>query len=157
MSLSPAVSPKDEHSQHGEHYTSSNLRCLLLWPTWFFSPIRLTVNLWGESKEGCLTARIFLLLKIKKKKKMEIWPTQNVFWGLFLDILNTHIHTCEVRSGTVVHTFNPSSREAEAEGPLRLWSQPGLHSKLQDWTGQYKETPSQKVKQTNKKNNTKKM
>lgn len=64
---------------HEEYYASSNLLCLLVWPTWLFPPIKLTVGLWGEKKEGCLTASIFLLLKMKRK--METWPT------LFLDIL----------------------------------------------------------------------
>jgi hypothetical protein len=30
----------------------------------------------------------------------------------------------------VVHTFNPCIREAKAEGPLGIQSQPGLHSEF---------------------------
>ena len=45
----------------------------------------------------------------------------------------------------MLHTFNPSTQEAEAGGPL---SQPGLQSELQDSEG-YREKPCLK-KQTNK-------
>jgi hypothetical protein len=40
----------------------------------------------------------------------------------------------------VADTFNPSTQEAEADGSLWVWGQPGLQSKFQDHQG-YTEKP----------------
>ena len=55
-----------------------------------------------------------------------------------------------VKLGVVAHTFNPSTREAEAGGFLRFL-RPGLQSEFQDSRG-YTEKPCLETnKQTNKK------
>ena len=41
--------------------------------------------------------------------------------------INIHLFPC-----ALVHTFNPSTREAEAAGSLRVWGQPGLQREFQD-------------------------
>ena len=62
------------------------------------------------------------------------------------------------KPGGVVHTFNPSTQEAEAGGSLWVQDQPGLHSEFQDSQGCYTEKSclekkkKQKQKQTNKQN-----
>jgi hypothetical protein len=47
----------------------------------------------------------------------------------------------------VVHTFNPSTKEAEASEFLWVWGQPGLESGFQD-SQSYRETLSRKTKET---------
>jgi hypothetical protein len=51
----------------------------------------------------------------------------------------------------VVHTFNPSTQEAEVDESLLVPGQPGLQSKFQDSQGCYTEKPY--LKQTNKQTN----
>ena len=49
----------------------------------------------------------------------------------------------------MVHTFNPSTWEAEADGSLWVQGQPGLQSEFQDKLQSYtEETLSWKTKQT---------
>jgi hypothetical protein len=51
----------------------------------------------------------------------------------------------------VVHIFNPRTWEAEADGCLWDWDQPGLHSEFQDSRGYVEKSWLQKKKKKKKK------
>lgn len=69
--------------------------------------------------------------------------------SLHPDVLGKLPWSCIIRQeiktpehlGTVVHTFNPNTSEAEAEGLLQVPGQPNLHRKTSILTNKTSKTP----------------
>ena len=63
-------------------------------------------------------------------------------WGQQENEEDTHKEKLGLDQAVVLHTFNPSTWEAETGGSLWDWGQPGLQSGFQERLQSYRETLS---------------